>query len=85
MLNNKTTWLILIFFTIAGSYTAGTSIPEVFFALIILLLFGIKFILISFQFMELKKAHPFWKIALSLVLAFYISFAAIALNIATGA
>jgi len=33
-------------------------------ALFILVLSGIKFLLVAFNFMELKKAHVFWKIAL---------------------
>lgn len=27
-------------------------------------LFSIKFLLVAFQFMELKKAHNFWKVAI---------------------
>ena len=30
---------------------------------LILTLFSVKFLLVAFQFMELKKAHSFWKIS----------------------
>jgi heme/copper-type cytochrome/quinol oxidase subunit 4 len=41
-------------------------------AFIILALSGIKFILVSFQFMELKKAHNTWKVLLLSVLLIFI-------------
>ncbi len=31
---------------------------------LILILFGIKFLLVAFQFMELNKAHTIWKVAI---------------------
>lgn len=39
-------------------------------SVIVLILFfsSIKFLLVAFQFMELKKANSFWKYSLSLVL-----------------
>jgi heme/copper-type cytochrome/quinol oxidase subunit 4 len=33
---------------------------------------AIKFVLVAFQFMELKKANSFWKITLSLVLGLMV-------------
>lgn len=40
----------------------GKVIPNpVVLSVFILLLFGIKFLIVAFQFMELKKAHNFWK------------------------
>lgn len=39
----------------------------------ILILSAIKFLTISFQFMELKKAHSFWKILISIFLVFFIT------------
>jgi hypothetical protein len=33
---------------------------------------AVKFLLVAFQFMELKKANPFWKVSLSLVLMLII-------------
>ncbi len=43
----------------------------------ILILSGIKFIFVSFQFMELKKAHPFWKTIILLFLLFFIAIIAL--------
>jgi len=82
MLNNKKTWIVLVSFTVIGAYTAGLAISEALLVFVILGLFGTKFILISFQFMDLKKAHPFWKTALTFLLVMYITFAAVALNLA---
>ncbi len=42
-------------------------------AFIILVLSGIKFLLVAFQFMELKKAHVIWKILLVGLLVVFIS------------
>ncbi|PHR72536.1 MAG: hypothetical protein COA67_04630 [Lutibacter sp.] len=38
---------------------------------VILFLSGIKFLLVAFQFMELKKAHIFWKIILTSYLVLF--------------
>jgi hypothetical protein len=44
-----------------------------FFVEIILLLAVLKFIGVAFYFMELKKAHPFWKVVIaSFVLLFTV-------------
>lgn len=45
-----------------------------FKTLLILMLFVIKFLLVSFHFMELKKANSFWKISIQvIVLVFFLS------------
>jgi len=58
---------------ILGTLIALTTLTALFsnvyfdlenIVLIIMLLSGIKFLLVAFQFMELKKAHSFWKILL---------------------
>ena len=38
---------------------------------VIIILSGIKFLLIAFQFMELKKAHIFWKVILTSYLVLF--------------
>jgi len=43
---------------------------------LILFLSAIKFVLVSFQFMELKKAHSFWR---TIILIFLITFMVILL------
>lgn len=53
------TWIILIVLTIASALIS--KLESKYVVLIILLLSALKFIGIAFQFMEVKKAHPFWK------------------------
>jgi hypothetical protein len=55
-----TTWILLMLLTLATVvvYYAFYS------AQFILLLFTAKFLLVVFQFMELHKAHTFWKVAI---------------------
>ena len=47
---------------------------------LILFLSGIKFILVAFQFMGLKKAHNTWKILLIGYLIFFIGSVSVILN-----
>jgi len=66
------TLLALIFLTITTALLSnfidlGVGI---FFILVIS---AIKFIFVAFQFMELKKANRFWKIALLVYLILFIS------------
>ena len=42
-------------------------------SIIILVLSAFKFILVSFNFMELKKAHAFWKTILIIYLIIFVS------------
>lgn len=53
------TWIILIVLTIASALIS--KVESKYVVLIILILSALKFLGIAFQFMELKKAHPFWK------------------------
>jgi len=79
MLTNKNVWFVLILFTLIGSYIAGAMIPENIMILMVLFLFGIKFVLISLQFMDLKSAHPLYMISLAVLLIFFITFTTVAL------
>lgn len=40
--------------------------------LFILLLSGTKFMLVVFQFMDMRKANPFWKVLISIYLAIFL-------------
>ncbi len=71
-MNNKTTWLILISLTIIGFVFSESSLTGL--ALIITALYGVKFLGIGFQFMELKKAHTIWKTVLITILVIFVSF-----------
>ena len=67
----------------------GLTILTAFFAtqlsslknvsIIILVLSAFKFILVSFNFMELKKAHSFWKAIIAIYLIIFVSIISIIL------
>lgn len=62
---NKTatiTWIILIILTIVSALIS--KIESTYIVLTILILSALKFFGIAFQFMELKKAHPLWKVSI---------------------
>jgi heme/copper-type cytochrome/quinol oxidase subunit 4 len=46
---------------------------------IILGLSAIKFILVAFQFMELKKANPFWKFLVVIYLILFVTIVSVSL------
>lgn len=54
------TYLVLIILTITSALLSKLNTSNI--AILVLLLALLKFIGISFQFMELKKANVFWKI-----------------------
>jgi len=69
---NKTsiiTWVILIVLTIASALLSG--IQSKYTVLLIMIISALKFIGVAFQFMELKKAHTFWRTLLVSFLAIY--------------
>lgn len=51
---------------------AVSNVDSRYTLIFILLLAALKFIGVSFYFMELKKAHTFWKAALLLFLMLFI-------------
>mgnify|MGYP003667122705 FL=1 len=53
------TWIILLVLTITSALVSKLESKYVVF--IILILSAFKFFGIAFQFMEIKKAHVFWK------------------------
>ena len=72
--NTTITWVILIILTIASALIS--KLESTYIVLIILILSALKFFGIAFQFMELKKAHPFWK---GMIMGFIIIFATVLL------
>lgn len=68
------TLLALILFTISTALISDAHQLKLA-ALFILVLSGIKFLLVAFNFMELKKAHIFWKIALISYLILFVGIA----------
>lgn len=66
------TYGILILLTIATALISNsTGIPQVVVGLI-MGLSAIKFLVVAFQFMELKKANSFWKVSLGFVLGLMV-------------
>jgi hypothetical protein len=63
------TWTLLIVLTIASALVSKINGKYIVF--IILLLAVLKFIGITFQFMELKKAHSFWKVSVVVFLLLF--------------
>jgi heme/copper-type cytochrome/quinol oxidase subunit 4 len=54
------TFILLLTLTLLAAFAASNVSPEIIVTTVVALAF-IKFWLVAFQFMELKKAHPFWK------------------------
>ena len=54
------TFILLLTLTLVAALAASNVSPEIIVTTVVALAF-IKFWLVAFQFMELKKAHSFWK------------------------
>jgi hypothetical protein len=59
---------LLLLLTFSTILTHQLFVNQIFISVFILLLFAIKFLLVAFKFMELKKAHQFWKISVLITL-----------------
>ncbi|MCC7520920.1 MAG: cytochrome C oxidase subunit IV family protein [Flavobacteriaceae bacterium] len=73
-LNNislKTTWVLLMLLVIIMSVFALKFNTHSNFWFVILGLSGLKFLLVAFQFMEMKSANGFWKVLLVLYLIIF--------------
>ncbi len=78
MFSNRTVWIALVLLTLLGLSFSESLRPSPGFNLYVLSLYGMKIFAIGLKFMELKDAHPFWRILLSgLVVFFVVSFSAI--------
>ncbi len=62
-MKNQTTWILLMVLTIGAFFLS----KQFNFVYLILGLFTAKFLFVAFQFMELKKAHTFWKFIISFI------------------
>jgi hypothetical protein len=63
---------LLLIATMATSFIANSSIIREIVVALIMVLATFKFLLVAFQFIELKKAHLFWKISLVLTLGLIV-------------
>lgn len=57
------TFALLLFLTFVTFLIVNLPLDSFIKKCLILALFLVKFLLVAFQFMELKKAHSFWKIS----------------------
>ena len=71
MKNSILTLVVLIVLTIGIAIISKTT--GVYVVAGILVLSALKFFGISFFFMDLRKAHPFWKISVCIYLFVFIS------------
>lgn len=65
-------WITLVVFTITVVFASTFLVGKNHFPVIILLISSIKFIAIAYYFMELKKAHVFWKTILIIYLVLFL-------------
>jgi heme/copper-type cytochrome/quinol oxidase subunit 4 len=66
------TYILLLLLTLSTAFIASSGTISKIAIFLIMEISAIKFLLVAFQFMELKKANSFWKISLSLVLGIII-------------
>jgi hypothetical protein len=62
------TYGALLILTLSTAFVASSIAISKGIVLLILMISAIKFLLVAFQFMELKKANPFWKVSLLFIL-----------------
>jgi heme/copper-type cytochrome/quinol oxidase subunit 4 len=67
------TYILLILLTAATALVSTSSAISKIAIFLIMGISAIKFLLVAFQFMELKKANSFWKVSLTLVLGIIVS------------
>ncbi len=73
-LSKEYTFIALLVLTLFSSIvTMKTSEGNTTIYSLLLSLWAAKFILVAFDFMELKKANIFWKLSLGLVLALILT------------
>ncbi|MDI5897066.1 cytochrome C oxidase subunit IV family protein [Flavobacterium yafengii] len=66
------TYGLLIVFTASTALISNTMSVSGLAIILIMGLSVLKFLLVSFEFMELKKANPFWKVSLISVLGLIV-------------
>jgi len=71
---NFKVWLVLILISILAAMIVKLDIGLNVAAAIILAFFMLKFLLVSFYFMELKKANIFWKLAVTIFASLFLAF-----------
>ncbi len=64
-------WITLVGLTLLGYFSSESAIGKPMLVFALLAVTAIKFLGVGFQFMELKKAHAFWKVSF---VAFFVLF-----------
>jgi heme/copper-type cytochrome/quinol oxidase subunit 4 len=67
------TYILLILLTAVTALVSTSSAISKIAIFLIMGISAIKFLLVAFQFMELKNTNSFWKVSLTLVLGIIIS------------
>jgi len=62
-------WILLVLLTVAVGFISSLSLNVA--VILILFLSSVKFIGVTFYFMELKKAHIFWKVSILIYLSLF--------------
>ncbi len=62
----------MLIITITTACVSSFFVVSAFITTLIMCLAAFKFLLVAFQFMELKKAHSFWKISLIITLGLLV-------------
>lgn len=65
-------YVLLLLLTIVTACIANLYAISAFVVPLLMVLAAFKFLLVAFQFMELKKANSFWKISLIVTLGLLI-------------
>lgn len=61
-------YAFLVLLTITTALVACSFSVSAITGILIMILAAVKFVIVAFQFMELKKAHGFWKTGLIITL-----------------
>lgn len=73
-ISKEYTFIALLTLTLISSIvTMKTSEGNTTIYSLLLILWAVKFILVAFEFMELKKANIFWKLTLGFVLTLILT------------
>ncbi len=69
--NLLSTWILLVFFTALIVFFSSFFADKIYLKFIVIFVSVLKFLAISFYFMEMKKAHTFWKASIIIFLVLF--------------
>ena len=65
-------WILLIGLTLFGFFSSESNLGSGTLVLFLVSATAFKFLGVGFQFLELKRAHLFWKIGFIFLLSLYL-------------